>query len=131
VLVLGFTAFLCVGVYKYHRTVPMSIYCEKHQQAVTRGGTKNIKMAAVSFVCLQLCIYTVGVFYVSTTFVNVTVLGFLYEVRKRRLSARLFVCSIIFRIITNFFIKVFSKRCLSRASFVKIVPETVTFYWKV
>jgi hypothetical protein len=49
-------------------------------------------MAAVSFVSLQRSIYhgsefgiySAGVCYISTAFLNVTVFGVLYEVRKRR-----------------------------------------------
>jgi len=29
---LSFPAFVWVGVYKYHSTVPVSPYCKKHQQ---------------------------------------------------------------------------------------------------
>jgi len=48
-------------------------------------------MAAVSFVCLQCFIYTVGVCYISATFLNVTVLGVLYEVRIRHLFCAQYV----------------------------------------
>jgi hypothetical protein len=70
-----FTFTVCVCACKYRRTAPMSLSLQE-APAVNRGATENNKMTAVSFVCLQCCIYTAGVCYITIRILHV------YSVRR-------------------------------------------------